>query len=142
MAGTNYFTPVTGSSHTNIALTDINDLAMLVSCDTTGETQANVYQIGCLMIRTDNGTTYQNTGTVAVPVWTLNGTGASGTSGFSGANPGASGTSGATGASGTSGTSGFSGKSGFSGTSGTSGFSGTSGTSGFSGTSGTSGTSV
>ncbi len=100
MAGTNYFTSI--SSVTDIALVDANGLAMLAKCNTTPETQANVYQVGCLMIRTDNASLYQNTGTSASPSWSVNGTGASGTSGATGA----------------SGTSGFSGKSGFSGTSG------------------------
>ena len=118
MAGTNF--GVATTTVTTIYLTNQAGEAILATANTTGETTAGVYAIGCLLIRTDNGTLYQNTGTVASPSWTINGTGASGTSG-------------ATGASGTSG---------FSGTSGTSGFSGTSGTSGFSGTSGTSGTSA
>ena len=89
---------------------------ILVTANTTPGTEANMYSEGCLCIRTDNGTMYQNTGSFASPSWSVNGTGASGTSG-------------ATGASGYSGTSGVSGVSGFSGTSGTSGKSGTSGTS-------------
>ncbi|MES2006912.1 MAG: hypothetical protein V4436_02255 [Patescibacteria group bacterium] len=80
--GTGLFTPY--SAHTNVALLDPNNLAMLVSCDTTPETQAGVYQVGCLLIRTDNGTQYQNTGTTAIPVWTLNGTGAAGATGPTG----------------------------------------------------------
>jgi hypothetical protein len=79
--GTNFFTPLPTSTHTLVALVDGNGLALLVSCDTTPETQANVYSIGCMLLRTDNGTAYQNTGTVAIPVWTLNGTGAIGATG-------------------------------------------------------------
>ena len=118
--GTNYFTRL--SSVTQIALTDDNGLAMLALANTTGETQAGTYQIGCLLIRTDNGTLYQNTGTVASPSWTINGTGASGASGASGA-VSASGASGATvsGASGAKGESGASGASGVKGESGASG---------------------
>ncbi len=78
---------------------------LIVTSNTTPETTANMYSEGCICIRTDNGTLYQNTGSFASPTWSVNGTGASGTSGATGA----------------SGTSGFSGKSGFSGTSGTSG---------------------
>ncbi len=80
---------------------------ILVTSNTTPQTTANMYSEGCLCIRTDNGSLYQNTGSFASPTWSINGTGASGTSG-------ATGTSGF---SGTSGTSGFSGKSGTSGTS-------------------------
>jgi len=63
---------------------------MLVSCDTTPETQAATYQVGCILIRTDNGTLYSMTGTTASPSWTLNGvgsvgpTGATGYSGYTG----------------------------------------------------------
>lgn len=119
MSGTNLFTYVTGSTVTQVALTNAAGNAMLAMSSGAGETQAGVYAVGCLLIRLDTQALYQNSGTVASPSWTINGTGASG-------------------ASGASGTSGFSGISGFSGTSGTSGYSGTSGTSGFSGVSGTS----
>jgi hypothetical protein len=98
MAGTNFFTPI--STVTSIALTDPNGLAMLASANTTGETQANTYQIGCILIRIDAGTWYVNSGTVAIPVWTIAGTGSTGASGFSGKS-GFSGTSGYSGTSGT-----------------------------------------
>ena len=119
--GTNFFELLDGSDHTRVGFTDENGYAIIVKCDTAGESQTDTYASGCLLIRTDTRALYQNTNATdgAAPTWSINGTGASGTSG-------------ATGASGTSGTSGFSG------TSGTSGFSGTSGTSGKSGTSGTS----
>ena len=109
--GTNFFTPI--SAHTNIALTDTDGYAMLVSCDTTPETQADTYQIGCVLIRTDNGTQYQNTGTVAIPVWTLNGvgsvgpTGATGYSGYTG--PAVTGATGYTGPNGVTGYTGYTG---------------------------------
>lgn len=66
--GTNLFAEVTG--HTDVCLTDESGLAVLAKCDQAGEVQADTYQVGCLLIRTDNGTLYQNTGTVASPVWT------------------------------------------------------------------------
>ena len=72
------------SSATTVHLTDPNRLAILVTCNTTPETQANVYQIGCLCLRTDNGSLYLMTGTSASPSWTLNGTGATGATGPTG----------------------------------------------------------
>ena len=115
-AGTNFATTLPGSTVTKIVLTDDTGLAILALANTTGETTAGTYQIGCLLIRTDAGTLYQNTGTVAIPVWTVNGTGASGASGASGVSgatvSGFSGVSGASGASGASGVSGVSGVSG------------------------------
>lgn len=72
--GTNFFTPLPGSTHTAIAFVDANGLAMIASCDTTAETQANVYQKGCLLIRTDTGNWYTNSGSSASPAWTLNST--------------------------------------------------------------------
>ncbi len=73
------------SSHTLVALTDASNLAILVTCDTTPETtQVDVYQKGCLCIRTDNGTLYSMTGTSASPSWTVNGTGATGPTGPTG----------------------------------------------------------
>jgi hypothetical protein len=68
MPGTNLFTPL--SSAVNVALTEVSGLAMLISSGSAFPTTASTFQIGCLGIRTDNGTLYQNTGTVAVPVWT------------------------------------------------------------------------
>ena len=98
--GTNYCTPI--SSHTNICLTDNNRLAIFVTCDTTPETQADTYQKGCVLIRTDNGATYDMTGTSASPSWTINGTGGTGATGTTGATgptgpTGPTGTTGATG---------------------------------------------
>lgn len=85
------------STHTTVYLTDANSLAILVTCDTVPETtQANVYQKGCLCLRTDNGTIYIMTGTSASPSWTLNGTG-TGTTGATGVT-GATGPTGPTGA--------------------------------------------
>lgn len=71
------------SSVTTIYLTD-GDFAILVTANTTPETQAGVYQKGCLCIRTDNGTLYSNTGTTASPSWTVNGVGAQGSMGSQG----------------------------------------------------------
>ncbi len=112
-AGTNFFTPLSGSTHTQIGQTDGNGLAMLVSCDTTPETQASVYQVGCLLIRTDTGTLYQMTGTTASVSWTLNGTGtgATGPTGYTGYTAAA----GATGATGYTGRTGYTGYTGYTG---------------------------
>ena len=104
MSGTGLFTLVSGSTISYVAINDVNQYAMVAMVNGAPETQAGTYAVGCFLIRVDSPSFYQNTGTVAIPVWTVNGTGASGYSGYSG----------------TSGTSGYSGKSGFSGTSGTS----------------------
>lgn len=79
MAGTNLFTPVTSTLW--VALTEdtassVNgQLAMLAKCTGAPPTTANVFEHGCLIIRTDSGTgtagIYQNTGSSASPVWTL-----------------------------------------------------------------------
>lgn len=64
-----------------IALTDKYGYAMLASCTGAASSQstAGVFQHGCLLNRTDSGTgtnaLYQNTGSVAVPSWTLLDTG-------------------------------------------------------------------
>lgn len=79
------------SSVTTIYLTDSTGLALIVTVNTTPETtQTGTYQVGCIALRTDNGTMYSMTGTTASPSWTLNGvgsvgpTGATGYTGFSG----------------------------------------------------------
>ncbi len=105
-AGTGLFTPI--SAHTNVGLTDPNGLALVVTCDTTAETQANVYQVGCLCIRIDNGTLYSMTGTSASPSWTLNGTGGVGPTGPTGYT-GYTGTTGYTGYTGRTGYTGYTG---------------------------------
>jgi hypothetical protein len=94
------------NANVSVALNDENGYAMLIKC-TVGNIPSSVagYAEGCVLIATDAGSLYMNTGSNSSCTFTLNGTGASGYSGYSG----------------TSGTSGFSGKSGFSGTSGTSG---------------------
>ncbi len=103
--GTGLFTALPGSSHTKVALVDDSQLAMLVSCDTVPETQANVYQVGCMLIRTDNASWYAMTGTPSSPSWSLNATGigitgATGTTGVTGPT-GPTGPTGATGPQGT-----------------------------------------
>ncbi len=83
LIGSNFGTPI--SSHTTGYLTDPTNLFILVTCDTTPETtQLGTYQVGCLLIRTDNGTMYQMTGTTANPSWSANGTGARGSQGSAG----------------------------------------------------------
>jgi hypothetical protein len=101
------------STATTVYLTDPNKLAILVSCNTTAETQANVYQIGCILIRTDNGATYTMTGTSASPSWTLNGTGAAGATGPTGyTGPTSTGPTGYTGPIGATGYTGYTGPTG------------------------------
>lgn len=84
--GTNLFTFLPGSTHTQIGSTNSLGQAIIVLCDTVPETQANTYGLGCFLIRTDNGTIYSMTGTVASPSWTVNspGAGATGTTGTTG----------------------------------------------------------
>lgn len=73
MAGTNIFSDI--SSTLSIALADASGLAILAKCTGAPPTTANVFQHGCLIIRTDSGSgnpaLYENTGTSAVPSWNL-----------------------------------------------------------------------
>lgn len=77
LSGTNLFSAATATL--NIALTDSQGYAMFASCNGAAPTTAGVFQHGCLMNRFDSGTgtnaLYQNTGSVAVPSWTLLDTG-------------------------------------------------------------------
>lgn len=87
MSGSNFFATLTDGAEA--ALTQADGSATgnsgqgvyFAKCNGVPATTAYVYEKGCLMIRTDNGTTYQNTGTLASPSWTLNGTGAVGPTG-------------------------------------------------------------
>lgn len=115
MLGTNF--GVALSSVTNIWFTDDSGLAIFVVVNTTPETQANTYQKGCIAVRTDNGTMYQNTGTSASPTWTVNGVGAIGPTGYTGA-------AGATGYTGYSGYTGYTGYTGAAGGIGATGYTG------------------
>lgn len=71
--GTNLFTAV--NSTLSIALTDQAGLAVLARCLGAAPTTAGIFQHGCLILRVDSGdgvgAMYQNTGTSAVPSWTL-----------------------------------------------------------------------
>jgi len=108
MAGTNFFTAI--STTCDVALTNDADNALLAKCVGAPPTTAAVFAVGCIMIRTDNATQYQNTGTVAVPVWTINGTGAVGPTGATGpAGSGATGATGYTGAGNFTGATGYTG---------------------------------
>lgn len=99
--GVNYGSAL--SAATTVYLTDGDGLALLVTCNTTPETsQANVYQKGCLCLRTDNGTLYSMTGTSASPSWTVNGVGTVGATGTTGVT-GVTGVTGATGPTGPTG---------------------------------------
>lgn len=79
LQGTNYYGKA--SSTLWIALTDEQGYATLATCTgaPSAQTTAGVFQHGCLMNRVDSGTgtnaLYQNTGSVAVPSWTLLDTG-------------------------------------------------------------------
>lgn len=71
--------PTAISTTSQVLLADQNDLAILVSGTGAADTTASIYQHGCLYYRTDSGTgsnaVYQNTGSSAVPSWTLVDTG-------------------------------------------------------------------
>lgn len=69
--GTNFFSKKT--STLDICLTNEKAYAILAKCVGAAPSTADLFAIGCLMIR-DNGAHYRNTGTVAIPVWTLIGT--------------------------------------------------------------------
>ncbi len=73
MPGSNFFSKV--SDTLQIALTDETGLAVLARCLGAAPTTANVFQHGCLILRVDSGlgvgAMYQNTGSSAVPSWTL-----------------------------------------------------------------------
>ena len=49
-----------------------------------GSTYADIFELECILQDIDGAGAYQNTGTVAVPVWTLIGTGAAGATGPTG----------------------------------------------------------
>lgn len=108
MSGTNFFWSI--SSVTDVALTGSDGLVYLAKCNTTPETTANVFGVGCMMIRTDNGTWYCNTGTSASPSWTLNGVGSVGPTGATGyTGPSVTGATGYTGYTGRTGYTGYTG---------------------------------
>ena len=71
--GSNFFAPQ--GAAVQIALTDENGLAVLAKCTGSLPTTANVFQHGCIMIKTDSGSgvkaLYENVGTSASPSWNL-----------------------------------------------------------------------
>lgn len=73
MTFTNFPTPI--SSTCTVLLGSANGLAVQASCTGTPPTDANIFEHGCLMYKTDGSAAssgvYQNTGTSASPVWTL-----------------------------------------------------------------------
>jgi hypothetical protein len=77
MQGTDLFTLVPGSTTCWVALTEEygeingNQPGMVAKCIGVPPVTAYVFGTGCLMLRMDTGSTYQNTGTFAVPYWTL-----------------------------------------------------------------------
>ena len=84
MQGTDLFTLVPGSTNCWVALTEEygeingNQPGMVAKCIGVPPVTAYVFGTGCLMLRMDTGSTYQNTGTFAVPYWTLMATGGGG----------------------------------------------------------------
>lgn len=66
--------PTPNGSTCTLLLGDTFGLAILAESTGTPPTTANVFQIGCKIIQTDAATTvvssFTNTGTAAVPVWT------------------------------------------------------------------------
>lgn len=78
MAGTNLFTAISATcwiALTEEGKTSSSQLAMFAKCVGTPPTTANVFEHGCLITQTDSGTgnpaLYENTGSSAVPSWTL-----------------------------------------------------------------------
>lgn len=132
MAGTNFFTPI--STTCDVGLTNAAGEAQLARCTGVPPTTAGVFGVGCIMIRYDNGTQYQNTGTVAVPVWTLNGVGAQGPTGPTGyTGPAVTGPTGYTGYTGPDGATGPTGYTGYTGETGYTGPDGATGYTGYTG---------
>src|ERR1035437_8841364 len=96
-SGSNVFYPISATSWVGLTEEDeiVSDrqLAMVAKCIGTPPTAAdgslfiNTFEHGCLMTQTDTGTgnaaVYENTGSRAVPVWTLFGSGA-GVTGYTG----------------------------------------------------------
>lgn len=115
MAGTNLFSLLSDGASaalTNGTTISVNDTGavVLASCPGVPPTTSGLYIKGALMIRTDNGTLYQNTGTIASPTWTVNGVGAQGPTGPTGyTGPAVTGPTGYTGFTGPQGATGFTG---------------------------------
>src|ERR1035437_10350867 len=85
---TNFPTPI--SQTCTVLLGDKDGFAILAECTGTPPTPANVFAHGAIMSQTDSGTgslaLYENTGSTAVPVWSLLSTGGTG-SGTSNTSP-------------------------------------------------------
>ncbi len=129
MIGSNFFVAI--SSTCDVAFDDISGQVFFAKCSGAPPTTANIFAKGCLMIRYDNGTLYQNTGTYASPSWTLNGagtTGPTGPTGYTGytgpAVTGPTGYTGFTGPDGATGPTGYTGYTGYTGDTGPTGYTG------------------
>ena len=86
MAGTSFSSKVATGLYAD--LTDENGLIILGHSTGAVTGGANLFAKGAIVIRTDTGALYQNTGTSASPTWTANlagGTGAAGAQGAQGA---------------------------------------------------------
>ncbi len=84
MAGTNLYTAISATCWVALAEAEGEDPsnlnfqpAMLAKCVGVPPTTATTFGVGCIMQR-DNGAIYANTGTLAVPVWSLLDTAAGG----------------------------------------------------------------
>ncbi len=130
MAGSNFYSPI--SSTCDVAFIDSDGKAYYAKCVGAPPTTANVFAEGCQMIRSDNGTLYQNTGSFAAPTWTLNDVGGIGPTGPTGYT-GPTGPTGYTGPTGDTGPLGPTGPTGFTGPTGPTGFTGPTGPTGYTG---------
>jgi hypothetical protein len=106
-----------------------------------GATYGGLFSLECILQDITGAGAYQNTGTVAVPVWTLIGTGAAGATGYTGYT-GYTGRTGYTGYTGYTGPGNFTGYTGYTGTTGFTGYTGYTGPQGLTGYTGYTGPSV
>ncbi len=79
---TNTPTPITSTC--NALQGDSTGYAIIATCTGTPPTTASIFQHGCIMIQTNTSTgstaVYQNTGSIAIPAWTLLASGGAGVS--------------------------------------------------------------
>ena len=71
-SGTNFFTPAYFNSSVKVALTNDDNKVVLGSFTGSVPSDSGVYAIGCTLFSETTGAQYQNTGTVASPVFTAN----------------------------------------------------------------------
>jgi len=66
------------------AITGLISLGVVDGTPPAGSTYAGLFGLECILQDSVGSGAYQNTGTVAVPVWTVIGTGAAGATGYTG----------------------------------------------------------